>query len=78
VGLARLQDLPFAEANLLEAHMISGKVRGPAHKDTRDCVQSLVSLYEAWHAAEPAGGHDKQAAEWRAKLAEVPAKEGPK
>jgi hypothetical protein len=29
-----------------------------------------VSLYEGWDAAEPGQGHDQQAAEWRAKLAE--------
>jgi hypothetical protein len=40
------------------------------HKDTRECMKSLVGLYEAWHAAEPSGGHDKQAAEWKAKLRE--------
>lgn len=29
----------------------------------------LVALYDAWHAAEPAAGHDRDAASWRAKLA---------
>src|SRR5262245_43734888 len=74
-GLARLQD---AEAKLLEAQSIMASLRGPAHKDTRPFVQSLVRLYEAWHAAEPAGGHDVQAAEWKTKLAVEPVNEAAK
>ncbi|HEX6810868.1 MAG TPA: serine/threonine-protein kinase [Planctomycetota bacterium] len=74
-GLARLQD---AEARLLEARSIMASLRGPTHKDTRPFVQSLVRLYEAWHFAEPAGGHDVQAAEWKAKLADEPVKDASK
>jgi tetratricopeptide (TPR) repeat protein len=63
----------LAEENLLEAHPIyfAAKDRGPTHKDTRECVQALVDLYTAWHAAEPGKGYDAKAAEWKAKL-EVP------
>jgi hypothetical protein len=32
----------------------------------------LVDLYAAWHAAEPGGGHDRQVAEWKAKLEALP------
>jgi len=77
-GLGQPQEWGSAESQLVEAHMLVGRLRGPEHKDTRDYVQALVDLYEAWHAAEPAGGHDKQAAEWRAKLAVEPPKEVPK
>jgi hypothetical protein len=54
----------------VEAQGIFARLRGPMHKDTRECMKSLAGLYEAWHAAEPSGGHDKQAAEWKAKLRE--------
>ena len=30
----------------------------------------MLDLYDAWHEAEPAQGHDAQAAQWRAKLEE--------
>jgi hypothetical protein len=60
----------LAESNLLEAHpiFVAAKGVGPAHKDTLACVQALVDLYTAWHAAEPGKGHDAKAAEWKAKL----------
>jgi len=58
----------LAEANLLEAHPIFVQVRGQAHKDTLECVQGLIDLYTAWHAAEPDKGYDTKAAEWQAKL----------
>ncbi|MFZ4574095.1 MAG: tetratricopeptide repeat protein, partial [Phycisphaerales bacterium] len=67
----------LAEANLLEAHplYLAAKDRGPTHKDTIECVQALVDLYTAWHAAEPGKGYDAKAAEWKAKL---PAETAPK
>jgi hypothetical protein len=77
-GSAQPPEFTLAEGKLVEAHTIFDRLRGPAHKDTRDCVQALVALYEAWHAAEPGGGHEKQAAEWKAKLAAEPAKEAPR
>jgi tetratricopeptide (TPR) repeat protein len=68
-GLGEPRELPSAEAKLQDAHAIFAKVRGATHKDARDTAQSLVELYEAWHAAEPGRGHDQKAAEWKAKLA---------
>ncbi len=69
------ESFKLAEANLLEAHPIylAAKDRGPAHKDTLECVQVLVDLYTAWHAAEPGKGYDAKAAEWKAKLRAAPA-----
>jgi serine/threonine protein kinase len=60
----------LAEANLLEAYPIylNTKNRGPTHKDTLECAQTLVDLYAAWDAAEPGKGYDAKAAEWKAKL----------
>jgi hypothetical protein len=65
----------LAEANLLEAHAIylEAQDRGPAHKDTLECVQVLVDLYAAWDKAEPGKGYDAKAAEWRGKLPSKPA-----
>lgn len=33
-----------------------------------DALRRAVRLYEAWDAAEPGYGHDRKAAEWRARL----------
>jgi non-specific serine/threonine protein kinase/serine/threonine-protein kinase len=60
----------LAEANLMEAHSIFVETRGAAHEDTQGCVQGLVDLYDAWHAADPDGGYDARAAAWRDVLAE--------
>jgi non-specific serine/threonine protein kinase/serine/threonine-protein kinase len=76
VGRARVglgydaERFALAESNLLEAHPIylAAKDRDPTHKDTLECVQALIDLYTAWHAAEPGKGHDAKAAEWKAKL----------
>jgi hypothetical protein len=60
----------LAEANLLETHQIyvAAEGVGPTHKNTLECVQGLVDLCTAWHAAEPGKGYDAKAAEWKAKL----------
>jgi len=63
-----LQQLAAAEVKLLEAHPIFVATRGDTHKLTLDCTQSLITLYTAWHAAEPDKGYDTKAAEWQAKL----------
>jgi tetratricopeptide (TPR) repeat protein len=60
----------LAEANLLEAHAIflAAKNRGPSHKDTLKCMQTLVDLYTAWDQAEPGKGYASKSAEWKASL----------
>jgi serine/threonine protein kinase/tetratricopeptide (TPR) repeat protein len=70
LGVARagLDRFAQAEPNLIEAHAKFAKTRGPSHADTRASTQALVDLYTAWDKAEPAKGHDAQAAEWRTKL----------
>jgi eukaryotic-like serine/threonine-protein kinase len=35
----------------------------------REIFGAHILLYDAWHAAQPQAGHDRQADEWRAKLA---------
>jgi serine/threonine protein kinase/tetratricopeptide (TPR) repeat protein len=53
------------ESILLEAEVMLVRQR-PSER--RRVMRELVGLYEAWHAAEPGEGHDRHAAEWRAKL----------
>ncbi|MBX3373033.1 MAG: serine/threonine protein kinase [Phycisphaeraceae bacterium] len=58
----------LAEANLLEAHEVLVQLRVEARADTLGCMQGLVDLYTAWHAAEPGEGWDDRAAVWKAGL----------
>ncbi|MEO6596524.1 MAG: tetratricopeptide repeat-containing protein [Planctomycetota bacterium] len=67
-GLEQPQEFAAGEAKLLEAHSIFTKLRCASHKDTRECTQTLVSFYEAWHAAEPSPVHERQVAEWKTNL----------
>jgi hypothetical protein len=65
-----LQHFSEAEALLLEAHAIFEIAQGaPPDRPARN-ISVLIDLYDAWHAVEPGQGHDRQAAEWRARLAE--------
>ena len=66
-----------AERTLLEAHELLAVRFGANHKRTTKTVNQLITLYDAWHAAEPNKGYDKKAAEWRAKLPEEPKPENP-
>jgi len=53
---------------LEEAYSIFSESLGDEHKRTNDLLPHLVSCYDAWHEAEPDGGHDNKAEYWRAKL----------
>jgi len=64
---ARREQFGLAETTLLEAHQILTRATSADPADTRACAQMLVDCYDAWHQAEPAGGHDAKAAEWRLK-----------
>jgi hypothetical protein len=69
-ALAALNRPAEAEAELIEAERIlaAGDAVGtPRHGQ---CVSALVALYSDWDKAEPGKGYDKNAAEWRTKLAE--------
>jgi serine/threonine protein kinase len=70
LGLARVKlgEFKLAEPNLKEAHALYLAARGPNAKGTQQAVQGLVDLYTGWHAADPTGGHDAQAEEWRARV----------
>ena len=54
-----------AEANLLEAHAILVKTRGPTHQDTRECARAIVALYSGWK-------RPGKAAEWGNKAEAIP------
>ncbi len=57
-----------AEAALTEAHPLLVAGFGPGGEATRLCEARFATLYEAWDAAEPDGGHGGKAAEWRARV----------
>ena len=60
-----------AQTNLNEADTILREVPGAELIARENTLTGLVELYEAWHVAEPGGGYDRKAAEWRTKLAEL-------
>jgi len=72
VAKVRIDAGAFAEAerDLLEAHDLQSAPGVSPHSDLTDVQSALVRLYDAWHAADPELGHDLQAAEWRARLAD--------
>ena len=74
VGLARtftaLGRYVDAEPLLSDAVVQCERSEAARRPHWRYVAEASIELYEAWHAAEPGQGHDQQAAEWRAKLAE--------
>ncbi len=61
----------FSCVGALAAHQSLAAHAHPPTGFVKGFLNALVELYDAWHAAEPAGaGHDVQGAEWRAKLTE--------
>lgn len=73
----KLGQYPESKGNLLEAYSMLLETRGPVHRDTRTCVQTLVNLYTTWDAEHPGKGHDVGKVEWTAKLAEIDAASPP-
>lgn len=74
---ARLGQFPTAEVNVLDAHAIFERTRGPEHRETRDCTTIIADFYSNWDQAEPGKGHDKRAAEWKAKLDAITTSQAP-
>ncbi len=68
--LTSLKRFADAEPLLHEADGILRTARGVPPQRLGRNLQALIDLYDAWHGTEPDAGHDRQAAEWRAKLAE--------
>jgi tetratricopeptide (TPR) repeat protein len=65
-----LGEYATAERTSLEAHGLLVSGLGANHARTKKAVDSLIKLYDAWHAAEPGKGYGEKAAEWRAKISE--------
>ncbi|MBI2398708.1 MAG: serine/threonine protein kinase [Xanthomonadales bacterium] len=57
-----------AERVLLEAHASFDPAAASDQRVLQQCAQALVSLYRAWHAAEPGRDHAQQAARWQQSL----------
>lgn len=68
VGTGESSHLAAAEQRLIEAHRIFVTLHGGAHSNVEETVHALITLYEGRHAAEPGGGFDAKAAEWRARV----------
>jgi hypothetical protein len=70
--LATVGRFADAERELLACHagLSPTRSRGAA----KAVAGALVATYEAWHAVDPAGGHDIQANTWRSR-GEIPATE---
>jgi tetratricopeptide (TPR) repeat protein len=62
----------FAEAveSIEEGRALLSAALGPNHPRTIEARRGLVDAFEAWHAKEPASGHDAEAAKWKATLPE--------
>ncbi len=66
-SLTALGRLAAAEPELLAAEKILSTAQGvPAGRHAK-AVEALVALYESWDKAAPGSGHDRTAAEWRAR-----------
>jgi len=75
LGRSRAATGAFAEAetNLTEAWSAVNGAENATIEQREKALTGLAELYDAWHVAEPGAGHDANAAEWRAKLAEFQA-----
>lgn len=61
------QHFPDAEKLLLHGYQNLVAALGDCHSTCADTRARIVKLYEMWHTADPAAGHDKQAANFEAK-----------
>lgn len=68
-ALAGQEKLAEAEPLLIEGYE-QMKPPPAAISRKQEALERIASLYDAWHAADPAEGYDVKAVEWRAKLAE--------
>jgi serine/threonine protein kinase/tetratricopeptide (TPR) repeat protein len=70
LGRARtgLGEFGVAEARLMEAYELLREPRAGIAVDRNRAMSALVELYDRWHAAEPDGGYDREAAGWQARM----------
>ena len=69
---AGVGDFEGSKGNLIEAH---GILQDYGNTHRKRALTHLVELYEAWHLEAPGEGHDRTAADWSARLAELTAAE---
>lgn len=68
--LARLDRYEEAEDHLLASEKLAMDSKVPPESFKMFILQCLVDLYQRWHEAEPAAGHDARAAQWQRALEE--------
>ncbi|MEZ5966188.1 MAG: serine/threonine-protein kinase [Planctomycetota bacterium] len=56
-----------ARDELLEAHALAVRAWGAEHEQTAIVVERITAMFDAWHAADPEAGHDREAESWRAR-----------
>ena len=71
-ALADQQRFAEAEPHLTAAEPVLAAAPAVYAARHRQCVESLVALYEAWDKSDPGHGHAQQAVPWRQKLAALP------
>lgn len=62
--LLALERFAEAAANAQEGYDVMLATYGPAHPRTAGAAGLVVSVHNAWHVADPEGGHDRIAARW--------------
>ena len=65
IGLQRFAD---AEPELLAAERALNSTEGVSPQRLQSYAELLVTLYRAWHAADPSASHDLAAAAWQKKV----------
>jgi hypothetical protein len=66
-----------AAAQATEAAEVALRTLGPGHFLTRGFVENAARICDAWDVADPGNGHERAAAEWRAKLPAAPSGTNP-
>ena len=66
--LTRMQRYDDAEQQLIESYETLSAVHPPVDERVGKVISFLITLYEAWDAAEPGKGYGEKVAEWRVRL----------
>jgi len=64
-ALTALSRFAEAEGELLRAEPVFDYSLGAPQGSHRWCMDAIITLYEAWNAAEPEAGCDAKANQWR-------------
>ena len=73
MGLLLFRQGKYAEALPYMREAVDGRrsVLGASHPHTIESLEAMVEFHDAWHEADPNGGHDVKAAEYRQLLEEA-------